>query len=124
MGSGNQVNTVDVTKVVSDFWAEYPSCASGIDGPVLDVFGVGPHQIAEGAFMGNFNFSVNGSDLVDGLDFWTETSVNTESFSVDDGSDWQVVKDFCAVFPWIGVSVLSVDFIIKAINGGDLSKLR
>ena len=73
--------------------------------------------------MWDFNFSVNSSDLVDGLDFRTETSVNTESFSVNDGSDWQVVKDFCTVFPWIGVSVLSVDFIIKAINSGDLSEL-
>jgi hypothetical protein len=70
----------------------------------------------------NFNFSINGSNLVDGLDLWAETSVDTESFSVNDGTDWKVVKDFGTVLPWIWVSILSVDFIVKAVDGCDLSK--
>ena len=72
--------------------------------------------------MRDFNFSINGSNLVDGLDLWTEASVNAESFSVDDGTDWKVVKDFGTVLPWIWVSILSVDLIIKAVDGCDLSE--
>lgn len=72
--------------------------------------------------MRNFNFSINGSNLVDGLDLWAETSVDTECFSVDDGTNWKVVKDFGTVLPWIWVSILSVDFIIKAVDGCDLPK--
>ncbi len=72
--------------------------------------------------MRDFNFSINGSNLVDGLDLWTEASVNAEGFSVDDGTDWKVVKDFGTVLPWIWVSILSVDFIIKAVDGCDLSE--
>ena len=72
--------------------------------------------------MWNFNFSINGSDLVNGLNLWTETSVNTEGFSINDSTNWQVVKDFSAVFPWIWISVFSVDFVVKSINGRDLSQ--
>jgi hypothetical protein len=70
----------------------------------------------------NLNLSINGSNLVNGLNLWAETSVDTECFSINDGTDWQVVKDFCAVFPWIRVSIFSVDFIIEAIDSCDLSE--
>lgn len=123
MGSGDQLNTVDMTEVVSDFWAKYPSCSSGVDSPVFNVLRVGPHEVAEGAFVWDFDLPVDGSDLVNSLDLGAEASVDTEGFSVNNGSNWQVVKDFCAVFPWIGVSILSVDFIVKAINGSYLSGL-
>ena len=72
--------------------------------------------------MWDFNFSIDSSDLVDSFNLGTETSVDTESFSVDDGTDWKVVKDFGTVLPWIWVSIFSVDFIIKSVDGCDLSK--
>lgn len=74
--------------------------------------------------MWDFNFSIDGSDLVNGFDFRAETSVDAESFSVDDGSDWKVVKDFSAVLPRVGVTVFSVDFVIESVDGGDLSGVR
>ena len=71
--------------------------------------------------MRHFNSSVNSSNLVDSLDLGAETSVHTEDFSINDGSNGKVVKDLSAVFPRIGVTVLSIDLIIKTIDGCDLS---
>ncbi len=47
--------------------------------------------------------------------------MNAEGFPIDNGSNGQVIKDFGAVFPWVGVSVLSVDFVIKAVDSSNLS---
>lgn len=41
--------------------------------------------------------------------------------TVDDCSDGEVVEDLSAVLPGIGVTVLPVDLIVKAINSSDLS---
>ncbi len=49
--------------------------------------------------------------------------MNTEYFSFDDGANTKIVKDFGAVFPWVGISVLSDSFIIETINSSNLSSL-
>lgn len=72
--------------------------------------------------MRNLNFSVDGSDLINSFDLRTESTMDTESFSVDDGTNRQVVEYFSAVFPGVGISVFPVDFIIKSINSGNLSE--
>jgi len=71
--------------------------------------------------MRNFYSSVDGSDLVDGFYLGTESTMDAEYLAIDDGTNWQIVEDFGAVLPRIGISVFSVDFIIKAIDCGDLS---
>lgn len=71
--------------------------------------------------MGHLYSSVDGSDLIDSLDLGAQTAVNAENFTVDDSSDRQVIEYFGAVFPRVGITVLTVDFIIEAINCGDLS---
>ena len=81
MRPGDQLQPIVVTEVIGNFWAEHPSCSSGVDGPILDILGIGPHQIAEWSLMGNLDSSVDGSDLIDCFYFWGETSVNTENFA-------------------------------------------
>ena len=82
MGSCYQLQSVDVTKIIGDFRAEDPACSSSVDCPVFDVLRVRPHQIAEGAFMGNLNLAVDGSNLVDGLDFRAESSVHAKDLAL------------------------------------------
>ena len=71
--------------------------------------------------MGHLYSPVDGSDLIDSLDLGAQTAVNAENFTVDDSSDRQVIEYFGAVFPRVGITVLTVDLIIEAINCGDLS---
>lgn len=73
--------------------------------------------------MRDLHSSIDESDLIDRFNFGGETTMNTEDFAFDDGSNAEVVEDFSAVFPWVGISVLSNGFIVEAINSGDLSGL-
>jgi hypothetical protein len=43
MGSCDQLDSVDLAEIVCNFGSENPAGTSGVDGPVLDVFGVRPH---------------------------------------------------------------------------------
>lgn len=50
--------------LLSDFVAKEVACAAGADGPLcLNVLGVGPHKVAEGALVGNLARAVNHADL-------------------------------------------------------------
>uniref|UniRef100_A0A1J3KBL9 Uncharacterized protein n=1 Tax=Noccaea caerulescens TaxID=107243 RepID=A0A1J3KBL9_NOCCA len=73
--------------------------------------------------MRDFYLTVNGPDLIDSLDLRAESSMNTKDLSIDDSSNGKVVKNFCAIFPRVRVTVLSVDLIIESIDGCDLSRL-
>lgn len=74
--------------------------------------------------MWNLNFSIDGSDLVNSFNLGTQSSMNTEYFIVNDCTQGKVIEHFCAVFPGIGISVLSVDLVIEPINSCNLSKLN
>jgi hypothetical protein len=49
--------------------------------------------------------------------------MNAEDLSFNNSSNAKIVEDFSAVFPWVGVSVLSYSLIIETIDGSDLSGL-
>ena len=71
--------------------------------------------------MRDFNFSINGSNLIDGFDFRAETSMYAKDFIINDCSKRKIVKNFGAVLPRIGISILLVDLIIEAVDCSDLS---
>jgi hypothetical protein len=71
MSPCNQCQPINVTEIVSYLWSKHPTRTPSIDCPIFDIFRVRPHQIAEWTFMGNFYFSVNCSNLVNGFDFRT-----------------------------------------------------
>ena len=123
MCSGDQRNVIDVIEFGGDLGSEEPSSSSRGHGPGFDVLWVRPHKVAEWTFMRDFHSSVDESYLIDGLDFWGESSVNAENFSFNDGSDTKIIEDFCAVLPRIGISILSNCLIIESVDGSDLSGL-
>ena len=73
--------------------------------------------------MRNFLASLDGSNLINGLHIWGESSMDTQDLSFDKSSDAQIIENLCAVLPRVGVTILSYDFVIKSINGCDLSTL-
>lgn len=124
MSPGYQIDSVNVTKIVCNFWTKHPSSASCINGPILNIFRIWPHQVAKWTFVRNLYFSIYSSNLVDCFDLWTQTTMDTESFSINYSSDWQIVENFSTVFPWVWISIFSVDFIIKSIYSCDLSFIK
>jgi hypothetical protein len=70
--------------------------------------------------MGDFHSSFDESDLVNSLNIWGETTVDAEDLSFDNSADAQVVKNFSAILPGVGITVLSDSFVIEAVNSGNL----
>ena len=67
------------------FIPEKPSCSSRTDGPGIDVFGVTPDQVAEGALVRDLLRSCHDSYLVECPDLRAQAAVNAQDFAVDDG---------------------------------------
>lgn len=68
MCSADEVYVIFSVKLVYDFAAEQVASTTWTDHPSWNVVGVGPHQVAHGAVVGNFLLPVNHADLVKGAD--------------------------------------------------------
>lgn len=58
--------------------AEKETCASRGKAPAVDVIGIGPEEVAHGAFVGDFLFAVQEADFVYGIDEGGEAAVDAE----------------------------------------------
>jgi hypothetical protein len=65
--------------------------------------------------MGNFLYSVQLSNLVQGIDTWGKTTMEAENLAFNNSSKWEIVKELGKGFPDVGISVLSQTLIIKSI---------
>ena len=70
MSTSDQLQPIDMAEVVSNLRAEDPPSPSCIDRPILNIFRIRPHQIAERTLVGYLNLTIDGSDLINGLDLW------------------------------------------------------
>lgn len=123
MRSGHKIEIVDATELLGDLATKEIPCTSTIYGPMINILGVWPHEITECSFVGDFNFSVDCSNLVDGSHVGTEASMHAQDFAFHQGSQGQTIEDFHEQSPWTAISILSEKFIIKAINLGTLAGL-
>jgi len=122
MGACHKLEVVDVIKLMRNPGAEEPAGAAGRQRPRLNVLGVGPHQIREGAFVRQLHPALEQANLVESLDVWRQAGVHTEDLAFNDGSDAQVVKDVTAVLPRVGVSILSDRLVVETVSGRNLSR--
>ena len=66
--------------------------------------------------MWNFLYTVESSDVVEGVDAGGETSVEAEDLVVDKGSKGEVVEEIGEILPYVGVAIFSETFIIEPID--------
>lgn len=64
MCPADQLQIIDVDKLIGHLCPKQPSCSSGADGPSVNIFRVWPHQITKCTFVGNLLVSLNGSNLI------------------------------------------------------------
>lgn len=107
----------------SDFVSEEPAATPGALHPSLDIVWIRPHQVAKRPFFGNFNFSVDLSDLVDGFDIWRKAPVNTQNLTIHDCPEGKEVEEIHELAPNVGRSVLFEDFVEEAVGLRYLSTL-
>ena len=65
--------------------------------------------------MGHLLQSVQGPDVVQGVDAGRQTSVQTEDLTVHQCGERKVIKQVGKIFPNVGIAVLSQAFIIEPI---------
>lgn len=81
VGTSYQLKSVDVAEIIGHLRTEDPARTSRVNCPILNILGVRPHQVAEWTLMRDLDPPVDGSNLIDRLDFGTEPTVNTEDFA-------------------------------------------
>jgi len=59
---------------------------------------------------------VDDLDLVDTMDTWAETTVNTEYLVIDDDRQGQVIKHIRKVVPHIGITIFATAFCVEAVR--------
>ena len=74
----NQGEIIVMVEVPHDVRAEEEARAAGREAPAFDFVGVGPQEVAHGAFVGDFLFAVDEPDFVDGFDEGGEAAVDAE----------------------------------------------
>lgn len=89
--------------------------------PAAAVVGVGPEQIAHGAFVGDFLYAVQSADVVEGVDAGGEAAVETEDLVLDQCRQGEVVEEIGEVFPDGGVAVFAQAFVVETVDLGDLT---
>jgi hypothetical protein len=65
--------------------------------------------------------AIETTDLIESVDGWGETTMNAENLIIDDSREGQIIKDLCAVAPYVDRTILSQALIVEAIDLGDLS---
>lgn len=123
MRSRNQLEAVDVVELVGHLVAKQPAGTARADSPSVDIFGVGPHEIAESTLMRNLLSAGDDSNLVNGPDLRAQTTVHAEHLAVDNGGQDQKVEYLAARFPDRRVAVLLLAFFVEAVDLGDLPRL-
>lgn len=91
--------------------------------PRLNLFGVGPHQVAVRTLNGDLLVTLDGADLIDRLELRGKTAVHAEDFVANDGSDVEQVEDLSEHLPGSGRAVLLEALVVETVDLSDLSGL-
>jgi hypothetical protein len=67
-------------------------------------------------------YTVKGSDVVEGIDAWGETSVEAEDLIVDQGGKGEEIEEVGEVFPNVRIAIFPKALIVKAIDLCNLTR--
>ena len=115
MSTRYQFESICMVELLRDVLTERVASTSGRDAPAAAVIRVGPKQIADGSFVGNFLDAVELTNLVESVDGGRETSMQTEDLSLDNCCQRQVIEEFSESLPHIRISVLAQALIVETI---------
>lgn len=71
--------------------------------------------------MGHFLDTVQGSDVVEGVNGRAQPAVQTEDLVFNEGSEGEVVEEVSEVLPHVGVAVFAEALVVEAVHLGDLA---
>ena len=121
MSSAYQINFIFSIEFFNNVATKQISCTSWTHTPASWIIWVTPHQIAHGAIMWYFLFSINWSDVIKGADWWTQPTMYTKNLVIYNSRQSKIIENWCAISPYIYRSIFSEALIIKTIHLGNLS---
>lgn len=123
MSTCNQLQLVDVIELGCNLVTEQPASTTGRNSPGLNILRITPDQITEGTLMRNFLSTGNDTDLINGANLRTQTTMNTENLAINDSSKDEEVEDLAARLPDRGIAVLLLTLFVETVDLGDLAGL-
>jgi len=121
----NKFDVVDLVEVSGGLPAELLPSPTGTLGPGFHVrvLRVTPHDVAEGAGLGDLYFAVEDAHLVDGAQLRAESAVQAECASVDQCPQVHEVEEVRALLPHVAVALLVHDFDLEPLHDRYLTAL-
>jgi hypothetical protein len=123
MGSCNEGKTIVMVERLGNVLAKSVTCATRRYSPAAPVIWVGPKKVTHGTLMRNFLYTVERSNVIEGVDARRQTAVQAEDLVVNQGGEREVVEEVCEVLPDVGVAVLSEALVVEAVDLCDLAGL-
>lgn len=120
MSSCNKLEIIRMIELFTNVLTKWVSSSSWRNTPTTSVIRVRPEEITNWTFGWHFHDSVELVDLIEGINWWRETTVEAEDVSFNNCGQRQVIKQACEVLPNIGISVFSKALIIESIDLSDL----
>lgn len=93
------------------------------DSPSTAIIGITPQQITHRSFVWNFLDTIQGSNVVKGIDGRAQPTMQTEDLVFDESGEGEVIEKVGKVFPDIGVAIFAKTLVIEAVDLGDLTGL-
>jgi hypothetical protein len=121
MSTSNELETIDVIELSRNLVTEEPARTTRRNSPSLNVLWITPNQITEGSFVWNLLSASNDTDLINSANLWTQTTMYTENFTINDGREDQKVEDLTAGLPDRRIAIFLLTLFVEAIDLGDLT---
>jgi len=121
MSTSNELQTINVIELGCNLVTKKPASTTRRNGPSLNILRVTPDKVTESTLMRDLLSTSNDTDLVNGADLRTETTVNAQNLAVNDSSEDKEVENLAAGLPDRSVAVLLLTLLVEAINLSDLA---
>mmetsp|Transcript_67384 Transcript_67384/g.140410 ORF Transcript_67384/g.140410 Transcript_67384/m.140410 type:complete len:256 (-) Transcript_67384:555-1322(-) len=116
VSAAHKLQSVHLAELRRHSGAEEPPGPSRADGPILNVLGVRPHQIAEGALVGDLLLAVDEAHLVERDDVRRQPPVHAQHAPVNHRRHVQVVEHLRAVLPCVSVPVFPLTLLVESVH--------
>ena len=128
--AAHEVELVPVEEVLENVVAEYVAHAPVVSAPPPDGGWVAPHEVADHAVVGDFEWAAHVADLFILVQIGRKAAMATENLLVDHGGEGQAAEHFGEVLPYLEARRLVTDapetslaLIVEAVHAVDAGAL-
>ena len=115
MSAGDEVEAVVVIELLRNVLPESVAGSSRGGTPAGPVVGVGPEEVAHGAFVGHLLDSVELAYVVESINGGRKAAVEAENLLLNESGEREVVEEVREELPHVGAPVLAKALVIEPI---------